>query len=110
VKSKGRSAGESRLPVVHEARYDSADVRRNPRCEQGTRTRIQELIARWANEDPAEPLLWLAGPMGTGKSTIIRTVADSFAEEKRLVAGYFFKRGEQGRNDTARLFSTLPCS
>ncbi|KAF6789002.1 vegetative incompatibility protein het-e-1, partial [Colletotrichum musicola] len=46
-------------------------------------------------------------PAGTGKSTITRTVADSFAGEKRLVAGYFFKRGEQGRNDTARLFPTL---
>ncbi|KAM0281217.1 hypothetical protein ACHAQH_003648 [Verticillium albo-atrum] len=44
---------------------------------------------------------------GTGKSTIARTVADAFASEKRLVAGYFFKRGEQGRNDTSRLFPTI---
>ncbi|KAF6785759.1 vegetative incompatibility protein het-e-1, partial [Colletotrichum sojae] len=61
----------------------------------------------WANDSSAEPLFWLSGPAGTGKSTITRTVADSFAGEKRLVAGYFFKRGEQGRNDTARLFPTL---
>jgi hypothetical protein len=34
-------------------------------------------------------------------------VADSFVRQKRVVAGYFFKRGEQGRNDTNRIFSTL---
>lgn len=43
----------------------------------------------------------------TGKSTTIRTIADSFSKDKRLAAGYFFKRGDQGRNDTNRLFSTL---
>lgn len=49
----------------------------------------------------------MAGPAGTGKSTIARTVADTFADKQRPIAGYFFKRGEQGRNDTSRLFPTL---
>ncbi|KAF4425545.1 Vegetative incompatibility protein HET-E-1 [Colletotrichum fructicola] len=95
------------LPIVHEARYDSADVQDSPRCESGTRTRIQQTIYQWADDEFGEPIFWLVGPAGTGKSTITRTVADSLAREKRLVAGYFFKRGEQGRNDTNRLFSTL---
>ncbi|KAF6783480.1 vegetative incompatibility protein het-e-1 [Colletotrichum sojae] len=95
------------LPVVHEACYDSVDFQNSSKCESGTRIRIRETIHHWANDSSAEPLFWLSGPAGTGKSTIARTVADSFAGEKRLVAGYFFKRGEQGRNDTARLFPTL---
>ncbi|KAL0937155.1 vegetative incompatibility protein het-e-1 [Colletotrichum truncatum] len=95
------------LPVVPEACYDSADVQNSPKCESGTRIRIREMITEWANEGPAEPLFWLVGPAGTGKSTIARTVADSLAIKKRLVAGYFFKRGYQGRNDTNRLFPTL---
>lgn len=33
-------------------------------------------------------------------------MADSFHNKDRLAAGYFFKRGEQGRNDTSRLFPT----
>ncbi|KAF6793373.1 g-protein beta wd-40 repeats containing [Colletotrichum sojae] len=90
------------LPIVKEARYDSADVQDSPKCESGTRLRIRETIHHWAHDDSAEPR-----PAGTGKSTIARTVADSFAAEKRLVACYFFKRGEQGRNDTTRLFPTL---
>ncbi|CAI0650516.1 unnamed protein product, partial [Colletotrichum noveboracense] len=95
------------LPIVHEARYDSADVQDGPRCESGTRSHIRDRIASWVNEDSAEPLFWLAGPAGTGKSTIARTIVDTFAGENRLAAGYFFKRGGQGRNGTARLFPTL---
>lgn len=49
----------------------------------------------------------MVGPEGTGKSTIARTVADTFAGKTRLIAGYVFKRGEKGGNDTTRLFLTL---
>ncbi|CAI0655321.1 unnamed protein product, partial [Colletotrichum noveboracense] len=95
------------LPIVHEARYDSADVQDGPRCESGTRSHIRDRIASWVNEDSAEPVFWLSGPAGTGKSTIGRTIVDTFAGENRLAAGYFFKRGEQGRINTTRLFPTL---
>ncbi|WYZ39980.1 hypothetical protein EsH8_IV_000321 [Colletotrichum jinshuiense] len=95
------------LPTVDEARYDSADVLNIPKCERGTRIRIRETIIQWADKQSTEPLFWLAGPAGTGKSTIARTIAEYFASENRLVAGYFFKRGDQGRNDTNRLFSTI---
>lgn len=94
------------LPIIFQARYDSTDIQESPRCESQTRFRVRETIYNWADEC-AEPLFWLAGPAGTGKSTIARTVADTFFNEKRLVAGYFFKKGERGRNDTTRLFPTL---
>ncbi|KAL6691076.1 hypothetical protein J3F84DRAFT_403852 [Trichoderma pleuroticola] len=95
------------LPTVSQARYDSADVQDSPKCEGGTRVHIQDTIIQWANKDSAEPLFWLSGPAGTVKSTIARTVADVLNREDRLVAGYFFKRGQQGRNGTARIFPTI---
>ncbi|TLD25037.1 hypothetical protein PspLS_06272 [Pyricularia sp. CBS 133598] len=95
------------LPVIYEACFDSRDVQDSPKCETGTRLSIRETIHQWANDFSSEPLFWLVGPLGTGKSTIARTMADTFCGEKRLVAGYFFKRGEKGRNDTTRLFPTL---
>lgn len=94
------------LPVVSQARYDSSDVQNSPNCKGKTRLRIRETIYHWADEC-AEPLFWLVGPAGTGKSTIARTIADTFHHKKRLGAGYFFKRGERDRNDTTRLFLTL---
>ncbi|KAL0944803.1 vegetative incompatibility protein het-e-1 [Colletotrichum truncatum] len=95
------------LPTVNEARYDSADVQDSPKCESGTRLGILKRIHQWIDEPSAEPLFWLVGPAGTGKSTIARTVADFLYENNRLAAGYFFKRGEKGRNDTARFFPTI---
>ncbi|KAF5243389.1 hypothetical protein FANTH_8211 [Fusarium anthophilum] len=97
----------SELVSTHSARCDSEDVKKSPRCEPGTRARILELIQNWADQDSGLPLLWLIGPAGTGKSTLARSVIDSLEVKKRLVAGYMFKRGEQDRNDTNRLFSTL---
>ena len=55
-------------------------------------------------------MLHLVGPLGTGKSTIARTIARHLSCEKRVVASYFFDRdaGEaQDRNGTRRLFATL---
>ncbi|KAG9498183.1 hypothetical protein J7337_011078 [Fusarium musae] len=95
------------LYVAHSARYDSHDVKESPRCQAGTRVRILESIEQWAAQALGSPMFWLIGPAGTGKSTIARSVTDSFARNNRFAAGYFFKRGEQDRNDTNRLFSTL---
>ncbi len=44
---------------------------------------------------------------GTGKSTVSRTVSQSFDEKGDLGATFFFKRGERGRGDAALLFTTL---
>ncbi|RGP71996.1 g- beta wd-40 repeats containing [Fusarium longipes] len=95
------------LCIVHNARYDSEDVRSSPKCESGTRIRILGIIEQWANHDLNQPLLWLVSPAGVGKSTIARSAIDILETDKHSVAGYFFKRGEQDRNDTNRIFSTI---
>jgi len=49
----------------------------------------------------------LNGKAGTGKSTISRTVAQTFADSKELGASFFFKRGEGDRGKAARFFTTV---
>jgi hypothetical protein len=44
---------------------------------------------------------------GTGKSTISRTVAESFNREEKLGASFFFKRSEADRSSVAMLFTTI---
>lgn len=44
---------------------------------------------------------------GTGKSTISRTIAQSFADKGILGASFFFKRGEGDRGRTAFFFTTI---
>jgi hypothetical protein len=47
------------------------------------------------------------GGAGTGKSTISRTVAQSFADKGTLGASFFFKRGEADRGSMALFFPTI---
>jgi hypothetical protein len=44
---------------------------------------------------------------GTGKSTISRTIAQSFADEGQLGASFFFKRGEGDRSNATKFFTTI---
>ena len=44
---------------------------------------------------------------GTGKSTLSRTVAQTFANRGQLGASFLFKRGEQDRGNARLLFPTI---
>ncbi|KAF2807552.1 uncharacterized protein BDZ99DRAFT_537277 [Mytilinidion resinicola] len=44
---------------------------------------------------------------GTGKSTIARTIAQSFASHGQLGASFFFKGGEGERGTAVRFFTTI---
>jgi NACHT domain. len=52
-------------------------------------------------------MLLLSGKAGTGKSTIARTAARSFATLGLLAASFFFKRGEGDRGRALKLVTTI---
>ena len=89
------------------ATFDSMAEEHNPICLSNTRVELLEQISDWAVDPSSEAIFWLNGMAGTGKSTISRTVAQSFAKENRLGATFFFKRGETDRGTTAKFFSTI---
>ncbi|KAK4643732.1 hypothetical protein QC761_0070940 [Podospora bellae-mahoneyi] len=95
------------LPVASGAAFDSHAEEHNARCHPDTRAELLRQIREWANESQAENIFWLNGMAGTGKSTISRTVATSFAEDGLLGASFFFKRGEGDRGKAGLLFPTI---
>ncbi|KAH6900815.1 hypothetical protein B0T10DRAFT_431737 [Thelonectria olida] len=97
----------SRLPVAIDAAFDSHSNEDDARCHPGTRVELRQAISAWAAEADTETIFWLNGMAGTGKSTISRTMAESFAEEGCLAASFFFKRGERDRGNASRLFTTI---
>jgi archaellum biogenesis ATPase FlaH len=61
----------------------------------------------WADGLHDKCIFWLNGMAGTGKSTISRTVAQMFQENKRLGASFSFSAVQGDLMPTAKFFGTL---
>jgi hypothetical protein len=89
------------------ARLNSHAEEHNALCLPNTRTELLEEITTWANDKEGKSIFWLSGMAGTGKSTIARTIAQSFADCGQLGASFFFKKGEGERGNASRFFTTI---
>ncbi|KAE8152279.1 hypothetical protein BDV25DRAFT_73657 [Aspergillus avenaceus] len=76
-------------------------------CHAGTRRDILMNVQNWAEKDDSPEIFWLGGVVGTGKSTIARTVAQHFHDKNTLGASFFFSRTERARSETGGLFPTI---
>ncbi|KAF5329495.1 hypothetical protein D9619_009088 [Psilocybe cf. subviscida] len=76
------------------APYDAAAREDVPKCHEHTRVAIIEGIDNWAYSEEwnAQPLMWMYGPAGSGKTTIVQTVAERFDKGRTLAASFFFSR------------------
>jgi hypothetical protein len=95
------------LPIAVGASFNSYNEEHNARCLPNTRTELLDEITTWANNKDGKSIFWLSGMAGTGKSTIARTVAESFASRGQLGASFFFKKGEGERGNASRFFTTI---
>ncbi|KAF1947569.1 hypothetical protein EJ02DRAFT_507982, partial [Clathrospora elynae] len=97
----------AKLPVATGASFNSHTDEHNARCLSNTCTTLLHDITQWANDKGGKPVFWLSGMAGTGKSTIARTIAHSFASDGQLGASFFFKKGEGERGNASRFFTTI---
>lgn len=81
-----------KLPIAQGASFDSHIEEHNTRCLANTRVELQRQIKEWAKDSNGKPIYWLNGMAGTGKSTIARTIARSFANEGQLGASFFLRK------------------
>lgn len=95
------------MPTAGDAAFDSHADEHDARCLPGTRVELLENIKKWAEVPQDQCIFWLNGMAGTGKSTISRTVAQSFADQGTLGGSFFFKRGERDCGSARKLFTTI---
>ena len=88
-----RESPLSSLPYAQDAPFNSFAKRHDPICLPDTRVNVLRDIYSWADGRDERCIFGLSGLAGTGKSTIARTVARRYLDQKRLGASFFFSRG-----------------
>ena len=76
-------------------------------CLRGTRIDILLQLEHWLEDKESQPIFWLNGLAGTGKSTIAQTFAEITYAEGKLGASFFCSRGSENRSNIQAIFPTL---
>jgi hypothetical protein len=82
-----------RLPYAANAPFNAYQRQYDETCLSDTRVDLLQNIYSWADGQDERCIFWLNGLAGTGKSTIARTVARNYFDQKRLGASFFFSKG-----------------
>ena len=68
---------------------------------------VLDKIEHWAGESQGPPVYWLNGVLGTGKSTIARTIVRDMAKTDKPWASFFCSREEKNLGNPKLIFPTL---
>jgi len=76
-------------------------------CLKGTRKEVLWEIEHWLTDRWEQPVFWLNGLAGTGKSTIAQTFAKIAFADGRLGASFFCSRDFESQSNLQAIFPTL---
>ena len=76
-------------------------------CLNGTRVAVLDEIELWTRDFSKPPVYWLNGLAGTGKTTIIQTIAERTFADAQLGASFFCSRDFGDRSNLRFIFPTL---
>ena len=97
--------------VAPNAFHNAGHILDPPKCHPNTRTAVITKIMDWISgvwdEHSEAVILWFYGPAGSGKSAIGRRIAELCDWEKRLLASFFFSRGDPTRINATSLIATI---
>ncbi|KAF8650631.1 hypothetical protein AX16_005146, partial [Volvariella volvacea WC 439] len=96
--------------IARAAMYDGDNRPEAEECHSDTCYQIIDDITRWVMmtlSSQEHNVLWLSGAVGTGKSTLARTVASNLDKQNLLAGEFFFLRSDKLRNHILNLIPTL---
>ncbi|RAK95232.1 uncharacterized protein BO80DRAFT_275102 [Aspergillus ibericus CBS 121593] len=114
TQKEAREQIERRIQELHPTtRATWARIKEKPICHEGTQREIRDAIHRWSEDSEGKSILWLSGLPGTGKSTVLRTIAAELSHRDfnspRLGASFFFNKNDLVGSNIRNLFPTLAC-
>ena len=75
----------------HHVREAVYDAQQRTGCMQGTRIDVLDHIIRWIMDPKSQPIFWLGGMAGTGKTSIASSICELVrADDKLCLGGSFF--------------------
>ncbi|KAF8534806.1 putative WD-repeat protein [Trichophaea hybrida] len=97
----------SKVPYADGAAFNSRLQDHESQCLPETRVDLLQQIVTWSKDPSGACIFWLNGAAGTGKSTIARTVARTWANENQLGASFFFSKGGGDLGHATKFFTSL---
>ncbi|KAG8739112.1 POC1 centriolar protein A [Ceratobasidium sp. 414] len=96
-----------RLPYASQASWDQSKV-----CFPDTRRAFLDTVETWTyrqggGSPSTAEVMAVSGVVGSGKSTIMHTLAQRCAAKGSLGSAFFFDKAVEGRNNITNLFTTL---
>ena len=76
-------------------------------CLRGTRQEVFLQLEGWLEDEQDRRVFWLNGLVGTGKSTIAQTFAETSFADGKLGASFFCSRDFDDRSNLQAIFPTL---
>ncbi|KAJ3552257.1 hypothetical protein NP233_g12922 [Leucocoprinus birnbaumii] len=95
--------------AMPDAFHDSLTRYPPPKCHLGTRKEYIKQITDWAlgESEYKEPVLWMRGPFGVGKTAVAQSSAEDLKSINKLLATLFFSRSSTDRDDPRRVIPSL---
>ncbi|TFK67097.1 hypothetical protein BDN72DRAFT_799389, partial [Pluteus cervinus] len=88
------------------ARLNYVEIIPGDQCMNGTKVDTLASIQTWT-QSTEQPVFWLCGPAGTGKSTIAATVASQLTTAGKLAAFYTCRRDDSALSNPLQLLRNI---
>jgi len=106
--TESKAFDELKRAISRNAFHDSRARSTSSGCQHGTRVDEIRVIVDWVEtEEKKKPAFVVIGPAGSGKTSLLTTIAQTYKSKNRYAAGFFFSGTDPDRNNDAYFMNTI---